>query len=83
MALSSIGNTGKFLNEEWHDTRQEARESLGLFEWGDIDIVRYDLDGIQFDRKARATETRVEVEAETAAKSGEPLQGFDVSEFRD
>lgn len=83
MTMKSTGNSGKHLNEEWHDKRHEARESLGLFEWGDIDIARYDLDEIQFDRKARKTKTEVDIETEGGAKSGEPLQGFDTDETRD
>lgn len=82
MGLSTKG-TGKVLSEEWHDKRQKARESLGKFEWGDIDITRYDLDEIEFDRKARKTKTDVRVPTEGGAKSGEPLQGFDTDETRD
>lgn len=72
MSLNTKG-TGKVLSEEWHDKRQEAREGLGLFEWGDIDIERYDLDEIEFDRKAREVKTDVRVNTEGAAKSGHLL----------
>ena len=73
MTLYTRGNSGKFLNEEYHDKRQQARESLGLFEWGDIEIERYDLDNLKFDRKARPTKTQTRVETEGGAKSGHPL----------
>lgn len=82
MGLSTKG-TGKVLSSEWHEQRQKARESLGLFEWGDIDIARYDLDEIEFDRKARKTKTEVRVPVEGGAKSGEPLQGFGLDDHRD
>ena len=82
MGLSTKG-TGKVLSEEWHDKRQKARESLGLFEWGEIDIARYDLDTIQFDRKARKTKSEARIETEGGAKSGRPLQGFDTDDSRD
>jgi hypothetical protein len=52
MPLFSYGGPGSKLSEEWHDTRHEARTTTyGLFEWGEIDIERYDLDEIEFTGK--------------------------------
>ena len=83
MTMKSTGNSGRFLNEDWHDRRQDARESLGKFEFGDIDIAKYDLDDIQFDRKARKTTTEPRIDAEGSPKAGEPLQGHDTDDVRD
>lgn len=83
MTLNSKSGAGTHLSSEWHQERQNARESLGLFEFGPIEVERYDLDEIQFDRKARKTKTEVRIENEGAAKSGEPLQGYDEDETRD
>lgn len=73
MALYSLGNSGRFLNEEWHEKRQEAREGLGAFEYGPSDTVRYDLDELKFDRKARTVTSDPRLEGEGSPKSGHIL----------
>lgn len=73
MTMKTTGNSGRYLSEEYHRVRDEARRSLGIFEWGDIDIERYDLDNIQFDRKMRKTQTDPRIETEGSVKSGHPL----------
>jgi len=79
----STGNQGKVLSEEWHQTRLEARLSLGEFEWSDIDITRYDLDTIDFDRTMRPTKTDPVMDTEGSPESGEPIQGYDEDPVRD
>jgi len=73
MVQKSLGTTGRFLSEEWHEKRKEARESLGIFEFGDTEIVRYDLDNIVFDRTMRDPTSDPAIEAEGAAKGGHYL----------
>lgn len=73
MTLQTFGNSGRYLSKVYHEKRKEARESLGLFEWGEPDKTRYDLDNIQFDRKARHPLTDPRIEAEASAKSDVPL----------
>ena len=73
MVQKSLGNTGRFLNSEWHEKRRKARESLGLFEFGDVERIRYDLDNITFDRVMRNPTSDAAIEAEGAAKGGHPL----------
>jgi len=71
MTLQRWGNSGKYLNEEYHETRKEARKSLGIYEWGDIEISRYDLDNIDFDRTMRVRPvTNPNFDAEGGPKSG-------------
>jgi len=74
-----FGNDGKFVNKEYHAKRQEARtETYGLFEWGDIDIEKFDLDNIEFDRSQKdsthITESKVDVVA--GAKGGVDVRKF-------
>jgi len=73
MTMHSLGDSGRFLNEEYHRRRYEARESLGDFEFGPIDTTRYDLDNITFDRKARTVRTDPDLESEGSPKSGHIL----------
>jgi len=73
MTMHTLGDSGRFLSEEYHDKRQEARESLGAFEWGPIDTERYDLDNLKFDRKARSVYTDPDLEIEGSPKSGHLL----------
>lgn len=73
MVQHTLGDAGRFLNEEWHRKRKEARESLGAFEFGDVEFVRYDLDEIKFDRRMRDPVSDPAIEAEGAAKGGHPL----------
>jgi len=79
MPQMSYGNTGRFVNEEWHRTRLEARvRTVKIDEWSDIDQVKYDLDTVDFDRKQLDREYRTEnhVESEGGVKSG-----FDIREL--
>jgi hypothetical protein len=73
MVKMSLGNSGRFLSEEWHRKRKEARESFGIFEFGETEIVRYDLDNIVFDRVMRDPVSDPAVQGEGAAKGGHPL----------
>ena len=74
MVEKSYGNSGRFLNAKWHETRRAAREeTFSIEEWSDIDIARFDLDTVDFDRKAMDTKTEAQIETEGAAKSGRPL----------
>jgi len=79
MVQMSLGNDGKYLNSEWHETRHKAAtETTQIDEWGDIDQERYDLDTVDFDRKKldRAFVTDTRLESEGSAKSG-----FDVRDL--
>lgn len=63
----SLGNDGKYVNKNYHAFREMARtETYGLMEWGEIDIEKYDLDNVDFDRSQKGstyiTESMVEVE---------------------
>lgn len=52
MPAYKLGNDGRYLNEEWHRTRQEARsKTLSITEWGDIDRTKFDLDTVEFTGK--------------------------------
>ena len=43
-------DTGKPLDSEWHEFRQEARENaFSINEFGDEEIVRYDLETARID----------------------------------
>lgn len=75
MALSTYGNSGRFVAESWHENREAARRSLGKFEWGDFEVKKYDLDNVEFDRKMRTTYTDPDVTTEGSPKRGEPLSG--------
>lgn len=62
-----FGNDGKFVNKEYHAFREIARTTAyKLEEFGDIEIEKYDLDNVDFDRSQKAsthiTESMVEVE---------------------
>lgn len=73
MVKMSTGNSGRFLNAEYHRVRHEARtETFSIDEWGDIDIERYDLDTVDFDRKQKASSyiTEARIDAEGAAQGG-------------
>jgi hypothetical protein len=75
----SFGNDGRFVNAEYHAKREQARtETYGLFEWGDIDIEKYDLDTVEFNRAEKdsthITESKVEVEG--GAKGGVDIRKF-------
>jgi hypothetical protein len=75
----SFGNSGKNVNAEYHAMREKARtETYGLFQWGDIDIEKFDLDTVEFDRAQKdsthITENRVEVEG--GAKGGVDIRKF-------
>lgn len=40
----ALGNSGRFINEEWHERRQTAIETTyTVEEWSEIDITKYDL----------------------------------------
>lgn len=79
MVQKSLGNIGRYLNEEWHETRHEARtETLNINQWGRIDQTAYDLDTVDFDRKRVAWlyETSPRIDSE-----GGPVSGFDVRDL--
>lgn len=64
----SFSGSGRFVNEEWHIGREEARtEHYGIFEFGEIEIEKLDLDTVQFNRAEKEstyiTESIIEVEA--------------------
>lgn len=68
MVGMSDSGSGKYLNGEWHAKREAARtETYSLEEWGDIDITKWDLDTVEFDRSQKdsthVTETHVDAEA--------------------
>ena len=72
----AFGDTGRFLNEEYHDTRWKAiSTTFTIDEWGDIDQTKFDLDNLQFSRRFKdssyITEPRIESE-------GTPKAGVDV-----
>lgn len=47
-----LGNSGKNLNEEWHEQRQVAiSTTFTIDQWSDIDIEKYDLDEKAFTGK--------------------------------
>jgi len=79
----SFGNDGRFVNKEWHAKREEARtETYGLFEWGEIDIEKYDLDTVEFDRahkeSTHITESKIEVEG--GAHGGRDLKELNIED---
>lgn len=74
MVEKATGNSGRFLNGEWHETRHDANtKSFSIDDWGDIDITKYDLEDIPFDRKRKESTyiTEANVVAEGGAKPGE------------
>jgi len=73
MTMHTLGDSGRYLSKEYHRKRDEARQSLGSFEWGPIDTTRYDLDNLKFDRKSRAYATDPDLEKEGTPKSGHLL----------
>lgn len=63
----SLTGDGKLVNKNYHAFREMARTSTySLDEWGDIDIEKYDLDTVDFDRSQKEsthiTESMVDVE---------------------
>ena len=79
MPLFSLRNSGKNLNEEYHDTRHRARTTtVKIEEWSDIEQTLFDLDTVDFDTKQvdRFYLTRADVEAEGASQPG-----FDIREI--
>lgn len=75
MVQHSLGDTGKYLNEEWHKVRRIARtETYSINEWGEIDITRYDLDTVDFDRKQKDSAFHSDPRMES---EGTPESGFD------
>lgn len=45
----SLGNDGKYVNEEYHAFRQMAkRTTYSINEWGPQDIENYDLETVDF-----------------------------------
>lgn len=48
----ALGDSGRFINKQWHRVRQEARETtMTLSEWGDVAQTKYDLDTVDFSGK--------------------------------
>jgi len=74
MALSTYGNSGEKLGEEWHKLRLKARRSLNIDQWSEIDIERGDLDNIDFDRSMRPIRDYPETESEGSVKSYRPRE---------
>jgi hypothetical protein len=77
MVQHSTGDDGRFLNANYYEVRRQAREeTYNLRNWGDIDITRYDLETVDFDRKGKesAFVQRAQIEAEGASQSGEDIR---------
>jgi len=72
----SLGNSGRFLNAEWHNARQAARESFSLAEWDRISRLQYDLDDVEVFRQAKRSSyiEEARVESEGGAKGGNDLR---------
>lgn len=73
MVEKSTGNSGKYTSREWHETRHDARtKTFSLDDWGDIDITKYDLEDIPFDRKHKDSSyiTESNVVGEGGSKPG-------------
>ena len=71
MVQHSHGDSGKYLNREWHEIRWQAEsETFGINEWDDIDVFRYDLDEVDFSRKFKQStyEPQPRLESEGSAK---------------
>jgi len=84
MVQRSLGNSGKYLNTEWHEKRFEAyTTTFTIDQWSDIAQERYDLTEIEFDRRGKKSYyiTEAMVEHEGAAKGGVDLR--DVDAIRD
>ena len=78
--LRSLGDEGRFLNAEWHRFRQRALEtSFSLDEWSDPERSDYDLEDLNFDRRAKDSHytTQPRIEAEGGPKAGVDLRDFD------
>lgn len=79
MVADSFGNSGKYINRQYYEMRQKARQTtFNLSEWGDIDISKYDLDTVKFDRtqKESTYKTESKIDAEGGVNSG-----FDIREL--
>jgi hypothetical protein len=79
MVKMSLGNSGRFLNEEWHRKRRVAHEeTYTIEEWSDIDITKYDLETVDFDRKFKDSTyiTDARIETEGASEGGHDIRKF-------
>lgn len=73
MVKFALGNDGKYLNAEYHRRRYEARtESFSIDEFGPIDIERYDLDTVDFDRKQKDSSYITEIVGPQASGASQP-----------
>lgn len=78
MVQRSLGNSGKHLNEDYHETRRFAREeTFNIDEWGDIDIEWYDLESVDFDRKQKDSTFITDPKMDS---EGGPERGIDIRE---
>jgi hypothetical protein len=70
MVQQSYGNSGANLSSEYHERQHYAyTETFSIVEWGDIDITRYELDSITFDRKYKDSSYITESQIETEGSS--------------
>lgn len=73
MVQSSLSGSGRYLNQEWHDMRHKARtETFNIDEWGDIDIEKFDLDTVDFDRKKKDSTFEARPDRSEAEGSAQP-----------
>jgi len=81
MVQFALGDSGRFVNEEWHRVRQQARsETLSITEWGDIDRTKFDLDTVEFTGKEN---TRTYVMRHPVQDDEVNITGFDVRDLPD
>lgn len=77
MVQQSYGNSGANLSSEYHERRHYAyTQTFSLVEWGEIDITRYELDSITFDRKHKDSSyvTETQIETEGSSKTGRDIR---------
>jgi len=83
--LMPTGNSGRYANEEWHDTREEAAtETFSIEEWSDIEQTQYDLEEVDFDRKKKPSSYYTKnygPESPGGAKGGEEKDNWDLSDL--
>jgi len=84
MVQMSLGNSGRFLNSEYHEFRHDAHtDSYNIDEFGDVEQTQYDLDSVDFDTKKKDSSftTGARLESEGSAKSGRDIR--DIPTIRD
>lgn len=84
MVQHAFGDSGRFLNHDYYQFRKEARETaVSIDEFSDQEIERYDLETVDFDRKAKEDEfvTGPSPESEGSAKSGVDIRTIPTIRF--